>query len=109
MPENQGFDINIGGHSQGHQPACFSKKISENGWQFKRVGQGDFDRFAEPYTQSYAQKYGIPESQVGKPKHICDALADAMEETVRSASFPEGAILSATACLCRSWTCPIQT
>ena len=82
MPENQGFDINIGGHSQGHQPTCFSKK-SENGWQFKRVGQGDFDRFAEPYTQSYAQKYGIPEIQVGKPKHICDALADAMEETVQ--------------------------
>ena len=46
------------------------------------IGQGDFDRF-EPYTQSYAQKYGIPESQVGKPKHICDALADAMEETVQ--------------------------
>ena len=27
MPENQGFDINIGGYSQGHQPTCFSKKV----------------------------------------------------------------------------------
>ena len=26
MPENVGFDINIGGFSQGHQPTCFSKE-----------------------------------------------------------------------------------
>ena len=34
-------------------------------------------------TLNRTPKYGIPESQVGKPKHICDALADAMEETVQ--------------------------
>jgi arylsulfatase A-like enzyme len=83
MPENQGFDINIGGYTQGHQPTCFSKK-GENGWQFTKLGRGDFDRFGEPYSQSYVQKYGIPKTQVGKPKHVCDALADAMEETVQS-------------------------
>mgnify|MGYP001414861047 FL=1 len=81
MPENQGFDINIGGYSQGHQPTCFSKK-SKDGWQFTKLGKGDFDRFAKPYTQAYIEKHHIPKSQVGRPKHVCDALADAMEETV---------------------------
>ena len=81
MPENQGFDINIGGYSQGHQPTCFSKK-SKDGWQFTKLGKGDFDRFAKPYTQAYLEKHHIPKSQVGRPKHVCDALADAMEETV---------------------------
>ena len=85
MPENQGFDINIGGYSQGHQPTCFSKKINDS-WQFARLGQGDFDRFAKPYTKAYVERYGIPKSQIGKPKHVCDALADAMEETVESLS-----------------------
>ena len=81
MPENQGFDINIGGYSQGHQPTCFSKKIKD-GWKFAKLGQGDFDRFGAPYSQSYVEKYAIPKSQIGKPKHVCDALADAMEETI---------------------------
>ena len=83
MPENQGFDVNIGGYTQGHQPVCFSKKIKDK-WVFKGLGRGDFDRFGEPYTESYVQKHGIPKTQIGKPKHVCDALADAMEETVRS-------------------------
>ncbi len=82
MPENQGFDINIGGYTQGHQPTCFSKS-GKDGWQFARLGRGDFDRFGEPYSETYVKKYGIPNSQVGKPKHVCDALADAMEETVQ--------------------------
>ena len=52
--------------------------------------KGDFDRFGKPYSESYVKKYGIPKSQVGKPKHVCDALADAMEETVQSlAAKPE--------------------
>jgi arylsulfatase A-like enzyme len=28
------------------------------------------------------EKFNISKSQIGKPKHVCDALADAMEETV---------------------------
>ena len=83
MPENQGFDINIGGYMQGHQPTCFAKK-GKDGWQFTKLGRGDFDRFGQPYSESYVEKYGIPKSQVGKPKHVCDALADAMEETVQA-------------------------
>ena len=85
MPENQGFDRNIGGYSQGHQPVCFSQKINDQ-WQFPGLGLGHFDRFAKPYTQSYTKAYDIPKSQIGKPKHICDALADAMQETVKSLS-----------------------
>ncbi len=85
MPENQGFDINIGGYKQGHQPVCFSKKVNDV-WQFTGLGRGDFDRFARPYTQSYVEKFRISKSQIGQPKHICDALADAMDETVKNLS-----------------------
>ena len=89
MPENQGFDINIGGYTQGHQPTCFAKN-GKDGWQFTKLGRGDFDRFGEPYTESYVEKFHISKSQIGKPKHVCDALADAMEETVQSlAAKPE--------------------
>ena len=89
MPENQGFDINIGGYTQGHQPTCFAKN-GKDGWQFTKLGRGDFDRFGEPYTESYVEKFNISKSQIGKPKHVCDALADAMEETVETlATKPE--------------------
>ena len=81
LPENQGFDINIGGFHQGHQPVCFAKQV-KGAWTFPKLGRGDFDRFAEPYTKAYVEKYGIPASQIGKPRHVCDALADAMEETI---------------------------
>lgn len=81
LPESQGFDINIGGFHQGHQPVCFAQKV-QGVWEFSKLGRGDFDRFAEPYTKAYVEQYGIPASQIGKSKHVCDALADAMEETV---------------------------
>jgi arylsulfatase A-like enzyme len=81
LPENAGFDINIGGFSQGHQPSCFSKAVAQK-WHFPRVGRGDFDRFAAPYTKAYAKDRGLPASLVGTPKHICDALGDALEETI---------------------------
>lgn len=81
MPQNQGFNINIGGYKQGHQPVCLAEKNKDK-WQFTGLGLGHFDRFAEPYSNSYVEKYKIPKSQVGQPKHICDALADAMEETI---------------------------
>jgi arylsulfatase A-like enzyme len=81
LPENVGFDINIGGYSQGHQPTCFSSKKAD-AWAFKGLGRGHFDRFGEPYTQAYVKKYGFPASLVGKPKHVSDAVGDAMEESV---------------------------
>jgi arylsulfatase A-like enzyme len=81
LPENQGFDINIGGCSQGHQPVCFAKQ-NQGTWSFPGLARGDLDRFGAPYTEAYVQRHGIPTSQVGAPKHVCDALADAMEETV---------------------------
>ena len=81
FPENVGFDINIGGSKQGHQPTCFASKKGD-AWAFRGLGRGDFDRFGAPYTAEYLDKYGFPKSLLGKPKHVSDAVGDAMEETV---------------------------
>ena len=81
MPENVGFDINIGGFSQGHQPTCFSKEV-EGKWAFPKVGLGHFDKWASPYDEAYVEKYRLPSSLVGTPKHISDAVGDALEETL---------------------------
>jgi arylsulfatase A-like enzyme len=81
LPENAGFDINIGGYSQGHQSTCFASE--KNGdWVFKGLGRGDFDKYGAPYTKAYVKKYGLPESLIGTPKHVSDALGDAVEETI---------------------------
>jgi arylsulfatase A-like enzyme len=81
MPENAGFDINLGGHSQGHQPTCFATQ--EDGvWRFRGVGLSHFDRFAQPYSEAYVEKRNLAAELVGTPKHISDALGDALEETV---------------------------
>jgi len=81
MPENVGFDINFGGCTQGHQATCFASKGGD-GWQFKKVGLGHFDRFAAPYTEEYLKKHGFPSELAGTPKHISDSLGDALEETI---------------------------
>jgi len=85
LPENVGFDINIGGFSQGHQPVCFATK--DNGqWRFKGLGRGHFDCYAAPYTEAYVKQRGLPETLVGTPKHVSDALGDAMEDTIKKLS-----------------------
>ena len=81
MPLQSGFDINIGGFSQGHQPTCFASKKSGS-WKFKGVGLGHFDRFGEPYTEAYLAQRGLPANLAGTPKHISDAVGDALEETL---------------------------
>ncbi len=83
LPENSGFDVNIGGFSQGHQPVCFASRDREQ-WEFKNLGRGDFDRWAEPYGMAYLKKRDLPESLLGTPKHVSDAFGDAMEETVQN-------------------------
>ncbi|MFG0336042.1 MAG: sulfatase [Maioricimonas sp. JB049] len=88
MPENAGFDINIGGHSQGHQPVCFATE-KDGAWQFRNLGLGHFDRFAAPYDAEYVRRRGLPESLVGTPKHVSDAVGDAMEETIRTLAAGE--------------------
>ena len=84
LPENVGFNVNIGGYTQGHQPVCFANKTDAGSWKFRGLGRGDFDRFAEPYNAAYLQRHQFPTSLAGTPKHISDAVADAMEETVAS-------------------------
>ena len=81
MPVNVGFDINIGGFSQGHQPSCFATK-SNSDWKFRGVGMGHFDRFGKPYSKDYIKRRGLPAELTGTPKHISDATGDALEETV---------------------------
>jgi arylsulfatase A-like enzyme len=81
MPENVGFDINIGGYAQGHQPSCFATNKGGD-WKFKGVGLGHFDRFGAPYSEAYVKNRGLANSLVGTPKHISDAAGDALEETV---------------------------
>jgi arylsulfatase A-like enzyme len=85
MPENVGFDINLGGFSQGHQPSCFATQ--QNGeWKFKGVGMGHFDRFGKPYNQNYVERRSLPKDLIGSPKHISDAMGDALEETIAKLS-----------------------
>jgi arylsulfatase A-like enzyme len=81
LPENSGFDINIGGFSQGHQPTCFASE-KDGKWDFQGVGRGDFAKYAVPYSKDYVEKHNFPASLIGKPKHISDALGDALEETI---------------------------
>ncbi|MBK1828271.1 sulfatase [Haloferula rosea] len=83
LPEKAGFDINIGGGKQGHQGSCFaSKPKNGNKWGFKNVGYGAFDKYAAPYTDEYLKKHGFPAELKGTPKHVSDAVGDALEETV---------------------------
>lgn len=83
LPENAGFDLNIGGFSQGHQPTCFSEQRGDV-WRFRDVGRGDFDRFATPYTDEYLTRRGMRAELAGTPRHICDAVGDAAVETIGS-------------------------
>jgi arylsulfatase A-like enzyme len=81
LPEQVGFDINIGGCEQGHQPVCFASQ-QEDRWRFRELGRGDFDRWAEPYCECYLKKRGLPAALAGTPKHISDATGDALVETL---------------------------
>ena len=83
LPEQAGFDINIGGCQQGHQPTCFASNQGD-GWLFKGLGRGDFDRWAEPYDDGYLSRRGLPAMLAGTPKHISDATGDALVETVET-------------------------
>ena len=82
MPENSGFDINLGGTGQGHQPKCFAS-VRDGKWGFRKLGRGDFDKYAAPYSGEYLQRRGLPSSLSGSPKHVCDALGDALEDTIK--------------------------
>lgn len=81
MPENVGFDINLGGFQQGHQPTCFASKMGGQ-WAFKNVGLGHFDSWAAPYDEAYVNSHHLPSGLIGSPKHISDAVGDALEDTV---------------------------
>lgn len=81
LPLKMGFDINIGGGKQGHQPVCFAKK-KQGDWSFPGLGGGAFDQYAVPYSASYVKTNDLPESLIGSPKHVSDAVGDAMVATI---------------------------
>lgn len=83
LPEQAGFEINVGGCQQGHQPTCFASRQADR-WRFKGLGRGDFDRWAAPYDEQYLSQRGLPASLAGTSKHISDAMGDALVETVGS-------------------------
>ncbi|QDT62845.1 sulfatase-like hydrolase/transferase [Calycomorphotria hydatis] len=84
LPENVGFDINIGGSSDGHQSACFaSKKKNGNTWEFRRLGSHHFDKYADPYSKEYLHRRKLPKSLINTPKHVSDALGDALTDTIQ--------------------------
>ncbi|QGJ69337.1 Arylsulfatase A [Planctomycetales bacterium 10988] len=88
LPENVGFDTNLGGFSQGHQPVCFASK-QQGKWKFRAVGRGDFDRWAAPYTAEYVEQRGLSEELIGTSKHISDALGDAIQTTIKQLTAQE--------------------
>jgi len=81
MPENSGFDINIGGGAGGVGRTRWASQTG-NKWGFK--GGGHFDKYAEPYTEEYLTKYNFPLALNGKPKHVSDAMGDALENTIKT-------------------------
>lgn len=86
LPQKAGFDINLGGGKQGHQATCFAE-MNNGQWAFPGVAYGDLDPFAKPYDERYVEQYGLESSMVGKPKHICDAMADALEQTIENCAY----------------------
>ena len=104
MPENVGFDINIGGHAQGHQPSCFATQ-KDGSWGLKGVGLGHFDRFCSPYDEAYVKKRRLSTELIGTPKHVSDAVGDALEETIGKLHSRQQAVLFAVSYLRSARTC----
>lgn len=85
LPQNQGFDINIGGNEEGSQRGrCFAVKDDAGRWNFENLGDGAFDRYAQPYSKEYIETHGLDASLIGTPKHVTDAQADAAEDVIKS-------------------------
>ncbi len=84
LPEDQGFDHNFAGCAVGHQKSCFPKE-TESGWSFRsRVGRPELDPYAQPYSAEYLRENGLPKSLESTPKHITDAMGDALLDFIRT-------------------------
>ena len=51
----------------------------KDGWQFTKLGKSDFDRFGEPYSESYVKDTEYPNHRWASPSMFA-MLADAMEK-----------------------------
>ncbi len=76
-PHHRGFDLNIGGGSGGSTKS-YHATFDEGFWQFgERVGP-QLDAYAQPYTPEESQILTGSDVLAGKPKHITDAITDAV-------------------------------
>jgi len=88
LPLNSGFDVNYGGSSAGNPGNYFAKEKAPGVWEFHKSIGPELDEFAAPYDAAYATRYRswvspkkeLPKSLYGTPKHVGDAVADAVLE-----------------------------
>jgi len=84
FPEMQGFDFNFAGCTFGHQKSCFAREGS-NGWTYQPfVGRPELDPYAAPYDAEYLEANDLPDSLESTPKHICDAMGDALLDFIQT-------------------------
>ena len=85
MPQAQGFDVNIAGGQAGHPSRYFARRI-DGKWKFGKHASESLASFSEPYSKAYLDRYGMPRSLEGTPKHLSDAMSDAFENFVSERS-----------------------
>lgn len=87
LPLSQGFDFNFGGTNATNPGAYFA--ADSGGWAFDGGVGPELDAYAGPYSEAYITNNIFPfqsnytESELktfleGTPKHLCDAMADAV-------------------------------
>ena len=91
MPLSQGYDFNFGGGNATDPVTYFAADGS--GWGFDPGVGPELDAYAQPYTESYITRnifpfqsdYSLEELTSfleGTPKHLTDAMADAVGEFI---------------------------
>jgi len=84
MPLSQGFDFNFGGGPAGNPGNYFARKDPDGKWRFVDNVGPELDPYARPYDAQYVARYGLPESLIGTPKHVTDALTDAVIDFLKT-------------------------
>jgi arylsulfatase A-like enzyme len=91
MPLNQGFDFNVGGTNATNPGAYFA--VDSGGWGFDGGVGAELDAYADPYSETYITNNILPFQTdysaaelkgflEGTPKHLCDAMADAVGDFI---------------------------
>ncbi|MEM7311677.1 MAG: sulfatase-like hydrolase/transferase, partial [Planctomycetota bacterium] len=85
ITREHGYDFDFGGSNSGGPNSYFAAQQGNN-WRFDQTIGPGLDPYADPYTQAYVDTHLAPfsngadvDSLVGTPKHLNDAMADALE------------------------------